>query len=325
MSLEERIDPLPVVRASDLDDGGALPRWLVDPLWARAAVGVLGGAPKACKSWLALDLAVSVASGTPCLGAFDVADAGPVLIYMAEDAASAVKARLAGICRARGLDLTSANIQVITAPALRLDRGRDQARLRDAVHRHAPRLLVLDPFVRVHRIDENDAKAVSAVLGYLRTLQRQHDTAVLVVHHARKNGNGAQTGLSLRGSGDFFAWADSLLHVRRHKDGLLLTIEHRSAAAPDPLRLQLVVADEAKVHLALAAGDAREDEQNPMRDLECRLLETLRAAARPLTRSQLRDQLRVRNERLGDALVRLATAGAVVRDADRWAVPVPLP
>lgn len=325
MSHDEHVDPLPVVRASELDDGDALPRWLVDPLWARAAVGVLGGAPKSCKSWLALDIAVSVATGTRCLGAFDVTDAGPVLIYMAEDAAAAVKARLAGICRARGLDLAAANIQVITAPALRLDRGRDQARLRDAVRRHTPRLLILDPFVRVHRIDENDAKAVSAVLGYLRTLQRQHDTAVLVVHHARKNGNGAQTGLSLRGSGDFFAWADSLLHVRRHKDGLLLTIEHRAAAAPDPLRLHLVAADDAKVHLALAAGDGRDEEDDPSRDLERRLLATLRGATRPLSRSQLRDELRVRNERLGDALVRLAAAGTVIRDADRWSVPVPLP
>jgi len=100
-------DDLPVVRAVDLDDGDARPRWLVEPLWARAAVGVLGGAPKCCKSWLALDLAVSVSSGTACLGVFDVADAGPVLLYMAEDSAPVVKARLRGICRARGLDLAT--------------------------------------------------------------------------------------------------------------------------------------------------------------------------------------------------------------------------
>ena len=194
-------DALPVVRAADLDDGDALPRWLVDTLWGRAAVGVLGGAPKSCKSWLALDLAVSVATGTACLGAFDLDDAGPVLLYMAEDAAPVVKARLSGICRARSLELASVPIHVITVPVLRLDRGRDQARLRDAVRRYAPRLLVLDPFVRLHRIDENDAGEVSALLGYLRTLQRQYDVAVLVVHHARKNGGaGAQAGQSLRGS-----------------------------------------------------------------------------------------------------------------------------
>jgi hypothetical protein len=84
-------DPLPVVPASELDDGEAVARWLIEPLWARAAVGVLGGAPKCCKSWLALDLAVSVASNSDCLGAFSIDDPGPVLLYMAEDAAPVVR------------------------------------------------------------------------------------------------------------------------------------------------------------------------------------------------------------------------------------------
>lgn len=321
-------DALPVVRAADLDDGDARPRWLVEPLWARAAVGVLGGAPKSCKSWLALDLAVSVGSGTACLGAFDVADAGPVLLYMAEDAAPVIKARLRAICRARGLDLATVSIHVITAPVLRLDRGRDQARLREAVRRCAPRLLILDPFVRLHRIDENDAGEVSALLGYLRALQRQLDLAVLVVHHARKNGaSGAQAGLSLRGSGDFHAWGDSNLYIRRQKDSLVLTIEHRAAAAPDPLRLRLASGDDETdaTHLELLDHVDGDEPGEPARELDRLLVEKLAAANGPLTRTQLRAELRVRNERLGQALARLSAAGALLRAGDRWTVPVPAP
>jgi hypothetical protein len=40
-------------------------RWLVTELWSEQAVGIVGGEPKCCKSSLALDLAVAVASGTP--------------------------------------------------------------------------------------------------------------------------------------------------------------------------------------------------------------------------------------------------------------------
>jgi hypothetical protein len=212
---------------------------------------------------------------------------------------------------------------------LRLDRGRDQARLREAVRRCAPRLLILDPFVRLHRIDENDAGEVSALLGYLRTLQRQLDVAVLVVHHARKNGSGrAQAGLALRGSGDFHAWGDSNLYLRRHDDVLTLTIEHRAAAAPDPLRLQLVAGDEAAgPHLEILDGDAeltRPADQAPS-DLDRRLLERLTRAQAPRSRTQLRAELGVRNERLGDALARLAATGAIVRAGGGWAVPAPAP
>jgi hypothetical protein len=37
---------------------------------------------------------------------------------------------------------------------------------------------VLDPLVRLHAIDENIAAEVAPLLGYLRSLQRHHRTAV---------------------------------------------------------------------------------------------------------------------------------------------------
>jgi hypothetical protein len=317
-------DALPVIRASDIVEAPDGPSWLVESMWAKSGVGILGGAPKCCKSWLALEMALAVASGTPCLGAFEVHDAGTVLLYMAEDAAPVVKARLGGICRHRALDLGALPVHLITAPALRLDRTHDQARLRATVALYAPRLLVLDPFVRLHRIDENDAGQVSALLGYLREVQREHDVAVLVVHHARKNGAGGQAGQSLRGSGDFFAWSDSLLYMRRHRGRLLLSVEHRGAPAPAPIALTL--AGEDDVHLEIdatnegidgTAGAAPDDGPT----LDSRVLDALTEAAAPVARAELRARVRVRNERLGEALARLVATGAVLRMGDRWVVP----
>jgi hypothetical protein len=44
-------------------------------LWSEQAVGIVGGEPKCCESFLALDLAVAVASGTTCLRRFAVSRA----------------------------------------------------------------------------------------------------------------------------------------------------------------------------------------------------------------------------------------------------------
>ena len=63
---------LPVSHVADLAAADPTRRWLVDGLWSQAAVGIIGGPPKAAKSWMALDMAVSVASNTPCLDTFDV-------------------------------------------------------------------------------------------------------------------------------------------------------------------------------------------------------------------------------------------------------------
>jgi len=91
--------PLPVQRASLLpEDTGGLTSWLIEDLWCDQAVGILGGEPKCCKSFLALDLAVSVASGAPCLRRFRPRHTGPVLLFPAEDAHAVVRQRLLGIC-----------------------------------------------------------------------------------------------------------------------------------------------------------------------------------------------------------------------------------
>jgi AAA domain len=316
-------ETLPTVRAADLADAHETAQWLVSSLWARAAVGILGGAPKCCKSWLALDLAVSVASRTPCLGSFAVEDPGPVMLYMAEDSAAVVKARLTGLCYHRGLRLDGLPIDVITAPSVRIDRPADQDRLARTVWRATPRLLVLDPFVRLHRVDENDAGQVSAILGYLRSLQRDFDVAVLVVHHARKNGGAAgQAGQNLRGSGDLHAWGDSNLYLRRQQGNLTLTIEHRAAQAPGPLALHLV-ADKSRGDAHLALVDSSDQRADGAGNLEQTLVSTLAAAGEPLGRTVLRDRLHVRNERLGEALAHLTANGSIVRVGDRWAVPVP--
>ncbi|MGH7295492.1 MAG: AAA family ATPase, partial [Polyangiaceae bacterium] len=70
----------PVRRAVDLEQRAASERWLVEGLWSAEAVGIVGGEPKCCKSFLALELAVSVASGAPCLRRFPCRERGTALL-----------------------------------------------------------------------------------------------------------------------------------------------------------------------------------------------------------------------------------------------------
>ena len=177
---------LPITPAWQLSGRAPESRWLVTGLWSSEAVGIVGGEPKCCKSFLALDLAVAVASGAPALRRFPVAAPGRVLLYAAEDALHIVRARLEGVCAAADCRLQDLDIQVITAPSVRLDLPADRDALERTVADLKPKLLILDPFVRLHRIDENSSGEVAPLLAYLRELQRRHALAVLLVHHAKK-------------------------------------------------------------------------------------------------------------------------------------------
>ncbi len=59
--------------------------------------------PRLGRTWLALDLALSVATGTPCLDTFAVPEPGWVLVYLAEDPPTLVRGRLAGCASTGGL------------------------------------------------------------------------------------------------------------------------------------------------------------------------------------------------------------------------------
>jgi hypothetical protein len=309
---------LPVRLAVQLEARPATQRFLIDELWGEEAVGIVGGEPKCCKSFLALDLAVAVASGQPALRRFAVARPGPVLLYAAEDALHIVRERLVGICAAADVELDALDVHVITAPSVRLDHRPDRDALRETVARVRPRLLVLDPFVRLHRVNENAADEVAPLLAYLRELQREHHCAVLLVHHARKSGH-ARAGQALRGSSELHAWGDSNLYLRRRSERLSMMIEHRAAASAGPLELCLRSGAGPALALALVEAEAVATPPRTPRPTE-RVLEVLADADEPLTRRAIRDACRMRSASVGDALAELVANESVLETERGYAL-----
>ena len=308
--------PLPTVPVHAIDPQPDAPQWLVRDLWSAAAVGVVAGRPKVAKSWFGLDLAVSVASGTPALGRFPVEAAGPALVYLAEDALPRVRDRVAQLCRHRGFKLSRLDLHVVTADRLRLDTERDQLALDHTVARIRPALLLLDPLVRLHSLDENSASDISSLLGFLRAINRRHQLALILVHHLAKRST-RSLGQSLRGSSDLHAWTDSACYlVRRPDDRLLLTVEHRAAPAPDPLLLRL--AGGANQPLSLTVDSAAAAPPPPLAEA---VRSALLSAGQPLSRTALRQLLRVNNARLGVALQTLQQQGLAVRGPAGWHLP----
>ncbi len=315
MLANKNSQPLPVVRIGEIPCEEDAQRWLVEELWGDSSVGVIGGAPKCSKTWLGLDMALSVATGTPCLGKYAIPSPGPVLVYLAEDALPIVRQRVEGMARHRGLDLHAIAIHVITSPTLQLDREPHCTRLFETAKRLRPRLLLLDPLVRLHGIDENHATEVARLLAYFRALQRRLDLSVVLVHHTRKNAaSGVAAGQGLRGSSDIHAFGDSNLYLRRTRDRLMLSSEHRAAPASPSVYLELVATtNPATTHLEVVA-QLRDEHR---RSLQERVLQLL-ATDNVLTRSKLRDALSVKNERLGEALESLERAGQIRRTPAGW-------
>jgi hypothetical protein len=306
---------------SEVEPSNGRCKWLVEQLWLESGVGILGGPSKLGKTFFAAELAVAVASNTAAFGCFKPQSTGPVLFFGAEDRLCDLRARFDGLLSLRNMEAAKLPIYLIDTPVLRLDDERDVQRLQAAVERYRPRLLVLDPFVRVAAIDENSAAEVSAVLGSLRNLQRTYDLAVLVVHHARKS-PAAHPAQALRGSSDFAAWSDTNLFLSRNGKNLSLFVEHRRAPSPEPLTMRLdtdpvphiVVVD------AIGIGTPKEQQEEQPGSIRSRILCHLTEAPRPVTTTQLRDLLARRKADVIGVLEELKTAGSIIRSAQGWSL-----
>ena len=84
-------------------------------------------------------------------------------------------------------------------------------------------VLIVDPFVSTHTVNENDNSAINAVIGAFREVADRGDCAVELVHHTRKpaqaGGNAPTTVEDGRGAGSFHGAVRSMRAISRMSDG----------------------------------------------------------------------------------------------------------
>ena len=224
-----------------------------------------------------------------------------------------MRTRLQGIASAAGTRFETLDIAVIDVPALRLDHRADRRRLMETVERIGPRLVVLDPLVRLHGVDENTVAEVAPILGFLRDIQRRFETAVLLVHHARKSG-ATRPGQALRGSSELHAWGDSNLYLRRRDRQILITVEHRAAPGLNDIEIEL--ADDGKGPALRLRQVETADAAPPPETPERRILQALAEADAPLSQRQIRERAATRHKTVGAILRKLVREGRIQNDAE---------
>ena len=158
------------------------PRWAVPGLISEGLT-LLAGAPKVGKSWLALDVALAVASGGKAFGSIDV-DEGDALYLALEDTPRRLQRRLRKI---KAGDALPSRLTIETSSPPLSEGGENLVRdwLDEA---EEPRLVVVDVFEKVRgKRSGGDAYASDyAAMAVLKDLSDEYEVAVVVVHHTRK-------------------------------------------------------------------------------------------------------------------------------------------
>lgn len=191
--------------------------WLVEGLFIDGQPALLGGPKKTYKTSIAVDLALSVASGTPFLGTFSVPKPRPVVLASGESGAATLAETFRRVVSARNLSKSVLeNVQIMTA----LPNFGDEASVfafMDAVLFSNP-VWIIDPLYRCFGQGEiNTADLVrmgSLLTGFIAHMReftgqsyyadadgnevsydapgaqlqtRFSPSTVILVHHAKKN------------------------------------------------------------------------------------------------------------------------------------------
>jgi hypothetical protein len=236
--------------------------WTVEGIWSYDAHGLIAGEPKTFKSFVATDLAVSVASGTKFLGHFEVPEVGPVILIQEENTVAMMKDRLEKISAARGLfgraNLNGSELELEAAQELPIYLMNNQrfnlteedhlVLLENWIKEIKPRLIVLDPiYLMVPGVDENSAVAMTPVLRDLLTLKQKYDVGILIVHHYNKprSDEDRHPGNRISGTNVFYRWFESALYLSKGQTpgSVVMVPEHRGAAPVGAIHLDFDIGE----------------------------------------------------------------------------------
>jgi RecA-family ATPase len=183
------------------------------------------------KSFLAIDLACCVATGTPWHG-HDVAQ-GKVL-YLIAEGASGLSQRVDAWEAANGCEAT--NIVFLPVPVQMADpNGVDIAAFRILLANVQPVLVIIDTQARVTvGAEENSSKDMGVFVDALETLRRESGTTMLVVHHEPRNGENLRGSVALEGA------AESILRASKDGDSITVSnLKQKNAPEQDAITLTL--------------------------------------------------------------------------------------
>ena len=191
-------------------------KWLLREIWPSGDYGVLAGEMKTQKTWCAIDMVISVASGTPWLGHVPVDDPGPVLMFSGEGGKANIVARLRAIAETREVSLAKLDIVVCPrAPHLSDKNHLDQ--VADALAEVRPKLVVVDPlYLAAGGANGADLYAMGSLLEDIQHRCQDVAAALAVIHHFnRGKGEGP---LRMAGAGPA-EWGRVLISLTVPKGG----------------------------------------------------------------------------------------------------------
>lgn len=198
-----------------LNNDYGIDQWIIEGLIPKYSIACLAGVPKVGKSFLSLQIAQSVAQGTPLFDQL-ATQQNNVLVISKEDYAGLIQKRLKDMSVSSDLP-----IHFITDEHIFFDNQDIVDFLINEVSNKQIGLVIIDSFRRVLHGDENSSQVISPIHTAFKSLIARGAT-ILFIHHIGKAIPGELGNIYRgRGSSDITALVDSMIYADKESDGYI--------------------------------------------------------------------------------------------------------
>jgi hypothetical protein len=289
------------------------PRFAVPGIFAEG-LNLLVGSPKLGKSWLALNVAIAVASGGRALGKVPV-ELGEVLYLALEDGPRRLKKRLEMVL---GADPAPEGLHFETEWPPLIDGGAEDLGAWLGMHPDT-RFVVVDVIARLRSPVKSNADRYLIdymVAEEVKRVADQHSVAVVAVHHTRKAAADDFID-SVSGTNGLAGAADSIVVLKRSR-GQADAVLH--VVGRDVEEQELALNFDAHIGTWALLGDA---EEWRMSETRRQIIEAIREAG-PLQPKGIADALDLPRDLVRQTVVRMAKDDQLINTAGTYSLP-PVP
>lgn len=204
------------------------PDSLVEGMISSGGLSMLYGPPGVGKTFMGLDLSLSIATGQSCLGRATIQGS---VVYIAAEGSGGLPNRLGAWFDSKEIARdTASNIPCKFLPEpvnLLNDKTGWPGFVKQIEQAHSDlRLVVIDTLARCSGgAEENSAKDMGTIIDSLGLLQRQTGASVLLIHHSGKDKN-----RGARGSSALLGAADTVIEMSRDGSGFKMNCEKQKDA-----------------------------------------------------------------------------------------------
>jgi AAA domain-containing protein len=223
---EQNVLP-PIQRASDLIGRALpLPSELVEGLLYRGSTMVYGGGSKTNKTFAMMDLAVSVATGTPW---WELKTTQGRVLYLDFELQEAFfRERLDKIANAKGVTVDALReIDVWNLRGHAADLSTIVEQIIERIKETPYSLIIIDPIYKVMGDrDENSAGDINSLMNELDKMAVASGASIVVGHHFSKGNQAGKESMDrISGSGVFGRSPDAIVIITKHEQENIYTVE----------------------------------------------------------------------------------------------------